>query len=371
MVEAKSKKPSKKSPNAIDRTANMDSSFEAVMKELNDFGAITNANHVTKGIESLSMAYDYAIGGLGVPMGMFTMIAGPTDAGKTTLAMLTAIAAVQQGLRVGVINREGRFDTDYAERSGMGKANKDYLLALPRDAEAALEAIRSMAKHKFDLCIMESIAALAPATEIDSPLPDANIGVLSRMMSKFYRDAVMEVAESGMATLLTNQIRDKIGVMYGNPETEPGGRAKDFYAEVHIKLTQPERKYLDKENKFEQVGAIIKGYTKKSLGVNHREISVETRFVPKLHVNIPGEITDFGLRLKLFTLANGDIKTSKAGGWAYKGVNMGNSETAAMEYIAKNPDLMQELEEGIRTVIRSGQIIMPLEKEKKDAKSQD
>lgn len=364
IASKKSGTPSKKSQNSSGKEVSTVNSDPYDLTEFDNLGAPGNIGDFDPGIESASIALDYAMGGVGVPRGRFTMIEGNTDYGKTTLAMLYGISAVQAGLKVLVINREGRWNIPYAKESGMGLPGQDYLLIYPKDAESSCESIRLAAKRKFDVCILESIAALAPAAEINGDFRDANIGVLSRILSKFFRDAVLEVAASGMAVIMTNQLRDKIGVMYGSPDTAPGGRAKDFNASVTIRLQQPIRKYMygTKDDKHEVSGMEIVGKTRKSFGINHRKVSCEVMFVPGLVVDKPNELMDFGLRLRMYKMGNGEIKESKAGSWVYGDINMGSTNDTK-KYLATNPEVAQDIEMNIRSVIRTGASVQPLKDE--------
>lgn len=358
----KSRGPTKDVPSTQDTSRD---SFLEILEDLKKIGSPSDIGAKEDGIESESIALDYALGGIGVPRGLFTTITGQQDVGKSITSMMYARSASLKGLRVAIINREGRWPVGFAEKSGMGKPNRDYLMIYPEDAESTCEAIRLLADRQFDICILESIAALAPGAEISGEFKAQHVGLLPRIMSKFFRDAVLEVRASNMAVIMTNQIREKIGVVYGSPDVAPGGRAKDFYASVDIRLSSPVREYAikaGKDERYEQIGATIQGYTKKSIGINHREIKYSVRFDPGLHCDLASEVMDFGLRLGIYTLKSGEVKRTAGGGWVYDGVELGSTSNEAHANLAGNPDLLLSLSEGIRQIVRTGAIIAPIKK---------
>lgn len=368
MAPKKSEKPSKESPKKTDSGFTTgDSFFDDIIEDLEKFGGVSaDIGMRYGGLECESMALDYALGGNGIPYGQFTTITGDEDTGKSTIALLYGIAAVKNDMKVAVFNREARWNIPYAERSGMGKANKNYLLLFPDTAESALEGIRTCARHNVDVCILESIAALAPRAEMNGTMDTQTIGVFARTMAKFFRDAVLEVAAANMAVIMTNQYREKIGVIYGSPKTAPGGKAKDFFSTVDIRLNSPLREYAVEERnkegkktgeKYETVGMTINGYTKKSAGVNNRQIKFHARFVPGLHVNRYAETLDFGLKLGLFSTSDGSVKVKRAGSWIFEDKKLGGTYEDAQRGLNQDTDLFLELSDRIRTEIRTGRVI--------------
>src|SRR3990167_3416966 len=180
------------------------------------------------------LSLDIALGG-GLPKGRIIEIYGPEGSGKTTLALTVAVETQRAGGRVAFIDAEHALDPEYAKRIGL--VTKELLLSQPSSGEEALNILESLIRSgAMDLVIVDSVAALTPQAEIDGEMGDQQIGLQARLMSKALRKLTALAAKSGTMIIFINQLRKKIGIMFGNPETTPGGRALKFYASVRVDI---------------------------------------------------------------------------------------------------------------------------------------
>ncbi|KKU11502.1 MAG: Protein RecA [Parcubacteria group bacterium GW2011_GWB1_45_7] len=180
------------------------------------------------------LSLDIALGG-GLPKGRIIEIYGPEGSGKTTLALTVAVETQRAGGRVAFIDAEHALDPEYAKRIGL--VTKELLLSQPSSGEEALNILESLIRSgAMDLVIVDSVAALTPQAEIDGAMGDQQIGLQARLMSKALRKLTALAAKSGTMIIFINQLREKIGIMFGNPETTPGGRALKFYSSVRIDI---------------------------------------------------------------------------------------------------------------------------------------
>ncbi len=201
---------------------------EAIMK-LGDTDSVT-----VEMISTGPLSLDLALGG-GLPKGRIIEIYGPEGSGKTTLALTIAAEAQKKGGRVAFIDAEHALDPEYAKRIGV-KTN-ELLLSQPGSGEEALNILESLIRSgAMDLVVVDSVAALTPQAEIDGEMGDQQIGLQARLMSKALRKITAIAAKSGTMIIFINQLREKIGIMFGSPETTPGGRALKFYSSVRIDI---------------------------------------------------------------------------------------------------------------------------------------
>ncbi|MDP3991696.1 MAG: recombinase RecA [Candidatus Colwellbacteria bacterium] len=202
---------------------------EAVMK----LGEIRGVN--VEVIPTGSLSLDLALGVGGLPKGRIVEIFGPESSGKTTLALNVIAQAQKQGGRAAFIDAEHGMDPDYAKRIGVNV--NELLVSQPSSGEEALNILESLVRSGIiDVIVVDSVAALTPQREIDGEMGDQHIGLQARMMSQALRKLTAIAAKSGTMIVFINQLREKIGVMWGNPETTPGGRALKFYSSVRIDI---------------------------------------------------------------------------------------------------------------------------------------
>ncbi len=285
------------------------------------------------GISTGALSLDLALGGKGIPRGRIVEVFGPESSGKTTLALTVAANAQKDGGIAAFIDAEHALDPSWAKRIGV---NIDELLvSQPDTGEQALEICELLVRsNAVDLIIVDSVAALIPRAEIEGEMGDSQVGLQARLMSKAMRKLTGVIARSNCTVIFINQIREKIGVMFGSPETTPGGRALKFYASVRIDIRR--------------ISAIKDG----DANVGNR---VRTRIV-KNKVAPPFRSTEFDIMFNegisvtgdLVDLAVADNIIQKSGAWfSYGDIRIGQGRENAKLFLRENPELMAEIREKI------------------------
>ncbi|RMH54469.1 MAG: recombinase RecA [Deinococcus-Thermus bacterium] len=281
-----------------------------------------------------SLGLDMALGVGGIPKGRIIEIYGPESGGKTTLALSIIAQAQQMGGVAAFIDAEHALDPLYAKSLGVNI--DDLLVSQPDTGEQALEIVELLARSgAVDVVVVDSVAALVPQAEIEGNIGDAFVGVQARLMSQALRKLTAVLAKSNTAAIFINQIREKVGTMYGNPETTPGGRALKFYASVRLDVR--------KQGQPIKVGNAAVGnrvkvkVTKNKLAPPFREHEIELYF---------GKGID-----PLADLVNIAIATeviSKSGSWlSYGEVRLGQGKEKAAEFLKGEPRLAQEIREKV------------------------
>lgn len=286
-------------------------------------------------IPSGSLLIDQVLGIGGYPKGRIVEIFGPESSGKTTLALEAVAQAQKKGGRAAYVDAEHAIDPEYAERLGVDI--DELILSQPDSGEQALEIVEMLANSgAIDIIIVDSVAALVPQQELDGVMSDNQVGLQARLMSKAMRKLAGILSKTNCLVIFINQLREKVGVLYGNPETTTGGRALKFYASIRIDLRRQE--------------AIKQG--SEIIGNSVRVKIVKNKVAPPFHsclvdliygqgLSKEGEIIDLGVE-KGFLL--------KSGNWyEYKGKKIGNGREAVKNYLRENVDLAQELEKMIRS----------------------
>ena len=277
---------------------------------------------------------DIALGIGGVPKGRIVEIYGPESSGKTTLALQILSEAQAQGGTVAFIDAEHAMDPIYAARLGVDIDN--VLISQPDTGEQALE-ICDMLVHSgaVECIVVDSVAALVPRAEIEGEMGDSHVGMLARLMSQAMRKLTSIISKSNCVAIFINQIREKIGVVYGNPETTPGGRALKFYASVRMEVRKGE--------------AIKDGTT--IIGNRTRVKIVKNKVAPPFRecefdilygkgISRSGEVLDLAVDLDII---------NKSGSWfSYEGQRLGQGRDNIKELLQNTPQLMQEVEEKIK-----------------------
>lgn len=319
-----------------------DSAIEATLKDIrnyyNDKGIIMKMGDkptVDVGaIPTGSMLIDAALGVGGYPKGRIIEIYGPESSGKTTLA-LEAIAEVQKlGGRAAYIDAEHAIDPDYAKHLGVNIA--ELILSQPDYGEQAMEIVDMLAKsNAIDLIIVDSVAALIPKAELEGTFEDSSVGLQARLMSKSLRKLAGVLAKSNCTVIFINQLREKVGVMYGNPETTTGGRALKFYSTIRIEIRRSETiKQGDKA-----LGNIVNvKVVKNKVAPPYRSCKVELMFgegVSKDH-----EVAQLAVDYSII---------EKSGSWfSYQGERLGQGITSVYDWLKNNPDMQVKIEEEVR-----------------------
>jgi recombination protein RecA len=280
---------------------------------------------------------DAAIGVGGIPRGRMTEIFGPESSGKTTLC-LHVIANAQTGGGVAAfVDAEHALDVQYCRKLGVDVDN--LLVSQPDTGEQALEIAEVLIRSSaVDVVVIDSVAALVPRAEIEGEMGDSHVGLQARLMSQALRKLTGAVARSNTALVFTNQIREKIGVMFGNPETTSGGRALKFYASLRLDIRR--------------IGAIKDG--QELVGNRTRVKVVKNKCAPpfkqaEFDIMYNEGISHLGLLVDLGV--DNDI-VSKSGSWfSYGDLRLGQGKESAKAFIAENADIAQELEERIRVTL--------------------
>ncbi len=288
-----------------------------------------------RAIPSGSLTLDIALGGGGYPAGRIIEIYGPESSGKTTLA-LSAIAEVQRGGGTAmIIDTEHALDPSWAATLGV---DLDQLyMSQPDTGEDALYSLEQMTRSgALDVIVVDSVAALTPKAEIEGEMGDAVVGLHARLMSQAMRKLRGIVASTGTTVIFTNQLRHKIGVMFGSPETTTGGNALKFYASIRLDVRKRESikvgdEYVGNRTKVRVV--------KNKVAPPMREAEIELMFARGF--NTIGEIVDLGVKCGLI---------EKSGSWySYKGEQLCQGREKCMELVQDKPALMAELYGGIRS----------------------
>ena len=305
--------------------------------------ASMNVEHIKTG----SLMLDIALGIGGIPKGRIVEIYGPESSGKTTVALHCVAEAQKAGGTAAFIDVEHALDPVYAEKLGV---DIDALLvSQPDSGEQALEIAEALVRSgAIDLLVVDSVAALVTKAEIDGEMGDSHVGQLARLMSQAMRKLAGALSKTGCAAIFINQLREKIGVMYGNPETTPGGRALKFYSSVRIDVRKGEA--------IKDGAEIIGNNTRVKIVKNKVAPPFKTAEFDILYgkgICHTGEIIDAGVEL-------GIIK--KSGAWFYYGeTRLGQGRDKAKQLFEDNPELAAEIEEKIMSVISQGAEIPPSE----------
>lgn len=297
-------------------------------------------------IPSGSITLDLALGVNGYPKGRIVEIYGPESSGKTTLA-IHAIAEVQkQGGIAAFIDAEHAFDQFYAQKLGVDVDN--LLISQPDNGEQALEIADNLIRSgAIDLIIIDSVAALTPKAEIEGEMGDSQMGLQARLMSKALRKLTGSISKAKCCCIFINQLRDKIGVMFGNPETTTGGNALKFYASVRIDI----RKASQIKEGEDVMGNRVKvKVVKNKVAPPFRKAEFDVMYGEG--ISKVGEIIDLGVELNII---------KKSGSWfSYGETKLGQGRDAVKSLIGDNPELMEELESKIKNVLTGDADIVKL-----------
>ena len=289
-------------------------------------------------ISTGSISLDYALGVGGLPRGRITEIYGPESSGKTTLAIHVIAEAQKKGGICAIIDAEHAFDRFYAEKLGVDVNN--LWIAQPDNGEQALDIAEQLINSgAIDVLVVDSVAALTPKAEIEGEMGDKNVGLHARLMSQAMRKLTGTISRTRTCCIFINQIREKIGVMFGNPETTTGGNALKFYASVRLDI-RSSTPIKDGEN---VVGRITKvKVVKNKVAPPFMKAQFDMMFGEGISKS--GEIVDMGVEL-------GVIK--KSGAWfSYNGSKLGQGRDAVKKIIKDNPELCEEIENQIAEALQ-------------------
>ena len=301
----------------------------SVMK-LGDSGANMNIETVPTG----SLSLDIALGLGGVPKGRVIEIYGPESSGKTTVALHMVAEVQKRGGIAGFIDAEHALDPVYAKNIGVDIDN--LYISQPDNGEQALEITETMVRSgAVDIVIVDSVAALVPKAEIDGDMGDSHVGLQARLMSQALRKLTAVISKTNCIVIFINQLREKVGVMFGNPETTTGGRALKFYSSVRLDVRRTES--------LKQSGEVIGNHVrvkvvKNKIAPPFKEAEFDIMFGKG--ISREGDVLDLAAEANI---------VEKSGSWyAYKGAKIGQGRENAKQYLAQNPLICEEIENQVR-----------------------
>ena len=341
----------KSEPTAKEKSANqaaekktLDLALSAINKQYGD-GTLMRMGDATKmqvsTVSTGSVAIDLALGVGGLPRGRIVEIYGPESSGKTTLC-LSIIAEIQrQGGNAVFVDVEHALDPRYSKVVGVDLDN--LLVSQPESGEDALNIAETLIRSgAVDVIVIDSVAALVSKQELDGQMGDSTVGVQARMMSQAMRRLTAAISRTNCVVIFTNQIREKIGVMFGSPETTPGGRALKFFSSVRIdirrigQIKEPSGKVIGNRTKVKVVkNKVAPPFTECEFDIMYTE-----------GISRSGSVLDLGIEHKIL---------EKKGAWiAYNGQLIGQGREAAKDYLIKNPKVLEELQ---KTIMEKVQVV--------------
>lgn len=313
------------------------------------------ADYNVDAIPTGSMTLDLALGIGGVPRGRIVEVFGPESSGKTTVALQIVAEAQKIGGEVAFIDVEHALDPVYARALGVDIDNM--LVSQPDSGEQALEIAEALVRSgALDVIVLDSVAAMVTKAEIDGEMGDTHVGQLARLMSQAMRKLTSVISKSNCVAIFINQVREKIGVIYGNPETTPGGRALKFYSSVRIEVRKGEAIKVGSEIVGNRTKCKV---VKNKVSPPFKEAEFDMLFGKG--ISRTGEVVDIATDL-------GIIK--KSGAWfSYNGNKIGQGRENTKKWLAENPETMKEIEAQIKE--KSAEVVLVSKKSKKEAAVQD
>ena len=313
----------------------------AIAKLEKDFGKGTvmrlgdpSAQVAVETIPTGSLSLDLALGLGGVPKGRIVEIYGPESSGKTTVALHMIAEVQKRGGIAGFIDAEHALDPVYAKNIGVDI--DELYISQPDSGDQALEITETMVRSgAMDIIVVDSVAALVPKQEIEGDMGDSHVGLQARLMSQALRKLTPVISKSNCVVIFINQLREKVGVMFGNPETTTGGRALKFYSSVRMDVRRIET--------LKQSGEMVGNRTRVKIVKNKiappfQEAEFDIMFGKG--ISKEGDILDLAVKCDL---------VSKSGAWfAYNGDKIGQGRENAKTYLSEHPEIMEELEQNIR-----------------------
>ena len=351
----KSKPKVVKMTDAEEKKKALESVFSVIEKEYGT-GSIMklgDANSVdVEVIPTGSLTLDMALGVGGLPRGRVIEIYGPESSGKTTVALHVVAEAQKMGGEAAFIDAEHALDPVYAKKLGVDIDN--LIVAQPDTGEQALDIAEALVRSgALDVIVVDSVAALVPKAEIDFQMGDSHVGLLARLMSQALRKLTAVISKSGTVVIFINQLREKVGVMYGNPETTPGGRALKFFSSVRLDVRR---------------GEVIKNGTE-LIGNKTKVKVVKNKVAPPFKtaefdilygegISKEGNILDFAVE-------NNIIK--KSGAWfSYNGEKIGQGRDNVRKYMVENKEFTAEIDRQVRELLKNNSGYLPSEADDSD-----
>ena len=293
-----------------------------------------NASMQVDAISTGSLGLDLALGVGGVPRGRIIEVYGPESSGKTTLALHILAEAQKQGGEVAFIDVEHALDPTYAEALGVDINN--LLVSQPDTGEQAMEICEALVRSgAIDAIVVDSVAAMVPRAEIEGEMGDSHVGLQARLMSQALRKLAGAISKSNCVAIFINQLREKVGVVYGNPEVTPGGRALKFYSSVRLDV----RKKEVLKSGTDIIGSRTKvKVVKNKVAPPFREVEFDIMYGQG--ISKVGDLLDLAERLEI---------VQKSGAWfSYNGTRIGQGRDNAKNFLRDNPDIFEEISELVR-----------------------
>jgi len=321
-----------------DKEKALETALEQIEKKYGKGAIMRLGSAASLNVETIStgsIALDNATGVGGLPKGRIVEIYGPESSGKTTLALHVVAQAQKAGGEAAFVDAEHALDPVYA--ANLGVDVDSLLVSQPDNGEQALEITEALARSgALDVVVVDSVAALVPKAEIEGDMGDSHVGLHARLMSQALRKLTGAIAKSNTIVIFINQLREKVGVMYGSPEVTTGGRALKFYSSIRMDVRKAEQ---------------IKGPGNEFIGSHTRVKIVKNKVAPPFKeaefdimygkgISKVGEIVDIGVALGIL---------KKSGAWFYNGeMRLGQGRENVKNYFLQNPELMDEIEKKIR-----------------------
>lgn len=338
---------------ADERKQAVASVMSSIEKQYGKGSIMKMGEKVAMNVEAIStgvMTLDLALGIGGIPRGRVIEIYGPESSGKTTVALNIIAQAQKAGGEAAFIDAEHALDPVYAEKLGVDVDN--LLISQPDTGEQALDIADSLVRcGAIDVIVVDSVAALVPKAEIEGTMGDAHVGLLARLMSQALRKLTAITNRSGTAVIFINQLREKVGMMYGNPETTTGGRALKFFSSVRIDVRR---------------GEVLKNGTD-IIGVRTKAKIVKNKVAPPFReaefdiiygegISNEGNILDVAIELDII---------QKSGSWfSYNGEKLGQGRDNIRKYMKENPEFTKEVDNKVRELLKSGDLSLLNKKDK-------
>ena len=322
----------------IDKKKALETALSQIEKQFGKGSVMKLGDYKAMEIEAIptgALSLDMALGIGGLPRGRIVEIFGPESSGKTTLALHVVAEAQKEGGEAAFIDAEHALDPVYAKKLGVDIDN--LIVSQPDTGEQALEITESLVRSgALDVIVVDSVAALVPKAEIDGDMGDSHMGLQARLMSQALRKLAGAINKSKTVLIFINQLREKIGVMFGNPETTTGGRALKFYASVRLDIRKAENIKQDGEIKGSRTRVKV---VKNKVAPPFRE--AEFDIVYGEGISRAGNILDMAVNMDII---------EKSGSWfSYNGDRIGQGRENVKRYLKENPEILDEVESKVRS----------------------
>ena len=334
-----------KTLNTDEKKKNLELAMKSIEKQYGKGAIMRLGERAMEEIEVIStgsLSLDIALGVGGVPRGRIVEIYGPESSGKTTVALHIAAEAQKKGGTAAFIDAEHALDPVYAARLGVN--TDELIVSQPDSGEQALEIADALIRsNAIDVVVIDSVAALVPKAELDGEMGDSHIGLQARLMSQALRKLTASINKSNTTAIFINQLREKVGVMFGNPEVTPGGRALKFYSSVRMEVR--------KADAIKNGSEIVGNHTKVKVVKNKVAPPFKTAEFDIMYgtgISRRGDICDIAVSMDII---------EKSGSWySYNGSRIAQGRENAKKYLETNPEVMEEIADRIRSALNDAPV---------------